>query len=163
MARKQQTPAAVAPAAPVARKGRKSPSKAIVEAAIDAEFDEAAEQVETGETAEQVETGERPLSQWAAERARAMQGEGRAAARFERLAVVLGEAATAGKGKPVTLRFAEVNAATGDRRGEGAADASARWVSALAKLRQLSGGALPGFTAKVDREAGCIVVTAESA
>lgn len=70
---------------------------------------------------------------WAAEKARAIQGNERSAQRFARLATVLLDAQCQGE---TVIRFAEVNTRANLSRG-GRGDPAASWRLALQRTRQL--------------------------
>lgn len=78
------------------------------------------------------------VGRWARETARAAQGAPRAGNRFYGMAIALIGAAPA-KGATARLTFAEVNAQTGKKRGEGAANPRAAWVRALSAIGELHG------------------------
>jgi hypothetical protein len=80
-----------------------------------------------------VETTAEAAKGWAAEKARAMAGNDRAAGRFARLADVLLSAELAGER---VLPYAEANKRAGLNRGA-TGDAAASWRLALQRTRQL--------------------------
>jgi len=93
------------------------------------------------------------VGRWAREAARAAQGaaieNNRAGNRFYGIAVALIGAAPA-KGQTARISFADVNAATGKKRGEGAANPRAAWVRALSAVGELHNGTVEAGTLTLD-------------
>lgn len=94
-------------------------------------------QANTATIANTAAAADSSVGRWAREAARAAAGAPRAGNRFYSMAVCLIGAAK--PGETVRVTFAEVNAATGKKRGEGAANPRAAWVRALSAIAELHG------------------------
>jgi hypothetical protein len=97
------------------------------------------------------------VGRWARELARAAQGadiaNNRAGNRFYGIAIALIGAAPA-KGQTARLSFADINAATGKKRGEGSANPRAAWVRALSAVGDLHGTAPEGGVLTLELPSG---------